>query len=65
MINMAMWKPIESRAMPTSMIAQPITTPMRLPRISAQYGTIGMASIEPMAIEAVNRPMMEGLGWWK
>lgn len=64
-INMAIWNPIERRAIPTIIMLHPITTPLRRPRISAVYGTMGMASMEPIDMAAVKSPRVGGSGWLK
>lgn len=41
---------------PTIMIVQPIITPVRLPNISAAYGTKGRATSEPTDIIQLRSP---------
>ena len=45
------------------MIKHPMKTPMRRPRISAAYGTTGMATREPIAMIQLRRPRIEPEGW--
>jgi len=60
--NIPKVKPMLWSKTPSNIIEQPIITPVRLPRISAVYGTIGMARIEPTDIMAFRRPRLEADG---
>ena len=46
----ATWKPMQIKATPTIMMLQPMTTPVRRPRISAVYGTMGDAVVDVLEL---------------
>lgn len=48
---------------PIIMMVQPIITPVRLPSISAAYGTKGRATSEPTDMIQLRSPSWEAVGW--
>ena len=64
-MNIWMFTPIDCKTTPTIMIMQPTMTPIRRPQISAMYGVIGSATIDPTDMMAFRRPRVAGLGLLK
>jgi hypothetical protein len=61
-MNISMLIPIDWRTTPPIMIIQPVMTPILRPKISAIYGVIGRATIDPTDIMALRRPRVAAFG---
>ena len=64
-MNISMLIPIDWRTTPIIMIIHPVITPILRPKISAMYGVIGSATIDPTDMIAFKRPRVAALGWLK
>jgi hypothetical protein len=61
-MNISMLTPIDWRTTPIIMITQPVMTPILRPKISAMYGVIGKATMEPTDMMALRRPRVAAFG---
>jgi hypothetical protein len=64
-VNIWILEPTDCRITPIIMIIHPVITPTRRPPISAIYGVIGSATMDPTDMIALRSPRVAALGLLK